>query len=206
MFKRLFKPSVLKIRLWFFLLNVFLPYSSLSHQIAAPFPSVAWNYSLLCSSTLQIQSISKSRWVPPSNYYHNLITFYYLHYSVLYQTINISHPSFWNLTGLSAFTFPLKSSILNLLSKKRSLCFSGGSGSKESACSVGDQGLIPRLGWSPAETNGYPLQYSCLENFMVGYSPWGHRVGHDWVINTLKHKASCFTSSQSFPVASYHWK
>ena len=42
--------------------------------------------------------------------------------------------------------------------------FPGGSDSKESACSVGDQGLIPVLGRSPGEGNGYPLQYSDLEN------------------------------------------
>ena len=35
---------------------------------------------------------------------------------------------------------------------------------KESACNVGDLGLIPRLGRSPGEGKGYPLQYSGLEN------------------------------------------
>ena len=30
----------------------------------------------------------------------------------------------------------------------------------------GDVGLIPGLGRSPAEGNGNPLQYSCLENSM----------------------------------------
>ena len=44
------------------------------------------------------------------------------------------------------------------------LGFPGGSGGKESACNVGDLGLIPGLGRSPGEWNGYPLQYSCLEN------------------------------------------
>ena len=35
-------------------------------------------------------------------------------------------------------------------------------------------GLIPGLERSPGERNGYPLWYSCLENFMDrGYSPWG---------------------------------
>ena len=29
---------------------------------------------------------------------------------------------------------------------------------------MGDLGLIPGLGRSPGEENGYPLQYSCLEN------------------------------------------
>ena len=38
--------------------------------------------------------------------------------------------------------------------------------SKESACSARDLGSIPRLGRSPGEGNGNPLQYSCLENPM----------------------------------------
>ena len=37
-------------------------------------------------------------------------------------------------------------------------------GSEESACNVGDPGLIPGSGSSPEEGNGYPLQYACLEN------------------------------------------
>ena len=42
--------------------------------------------------------------------------------------------------------------------------FAGGSDSKESAHNAGDLGLIPELGRTPGEGNGYPLQYSCLEN------------------------------------------
>ena len=34
----------------------------------------------------------------------------------------------------------------------------------ESACNTEDLGLIPGSGISPGEGNGYPLQYSCLEN------------------------------------------
>ena len=44
--------------------------------------------------------------------------------------------------------------------------FPGGSDSKESTCNAGDPGLIPGLGRSPREEDGYPLQYSCLENSM----------------------------------------
>ena len=40
--------------------------------------------------------------------------------------------------------------------------------SEKSACNVGDLGLIPRLGRSPGEEKGYPLQYSGLENFKDG--------------------------------------
>ena len=36
----------------------------------------------------------------------------------------------------------------------------GGSDSKGYMCNAGDLGLIPRLGRSPGEGNGYPLQYS----------------------------------------------
>ena len=43
--------------------------------------------------------------------------------------------------------------------------FPGGSDGKESACNVGDSGLIPGLGKSPGEGNRNPLQY-CLENPM----------------------------------------
>ena len=44
----------------------------------------------------------------------------------------------------------------------------GGSDGKVSACNAEDAGLIPRLGRSPGEGNGNPLQYSCLENSMDG--------------------------------------
>ena len=44
--------------------------------------------------------------------------------------------------------------------------FPGSSDGKESACNVGDLGSVPGLGRSPQEGNGYPLQYSCLENSM----------------------------------------
>ena len=44
--------------------------------------------------------------------------------------------------------------------------FPGGSDGKESACNAGDLGSIPGSGKSPGEGNGYPLHYSCLENFM----------------------------------------
>ena len=43
--------------------------------------------------------------------------------------------------------------------------FPGGSDGEESTCNAGDPGFIPGSGRSPAEGNGYPLQYSCLENF-----------------------------------------
>jgi len=46
--------------------------------------------------------------------------------------------------------------------------FSDGSDGKESACNAGDLVLMPGClqGRFPGERNGYPLQYSCLENPM----------------------------------------
>ena len=44
--------------------------------------------------------------------------------------------------------------------------FPGGSAGKESTCKVGDLGSIPGLGKSPGEGEGYPFQYSGLENSM----------------------------------------
>ena len=37
---------------------------------------------------------------------------------------------------------------------------------KKYAYNAGEQGSIPGSGRSPGEGNGYPLQFSCLENFM----------------------------------------
>ena len=65
------------------------------------------------------------------------------------------------------------------------LGFSGDSDGKQSACNVGDLGLIPGLGRSPGGGHGNPLQYSCLENpqgqrSLAGSCLWGCRVGYDW--------------------------
>ena len=54
----------------------------------------------------------------------------------------------------------------------------GGSDSKESASNAGDLDSVSELGKSPGERNGYPLQYSCLENSMDRAAWWAtvHRV------------------------------
>ena len=44
--------------------------------------------------------------------------------------------------------------------------FPGGLDDKESTCNAGDLGSNPGLGRSPGKENGYPLQYSGLENSM----------------------------------------
>ena len=41
--------------------------------------------------------------------------------------------------------------------------FPGGSEVKASASNAGDLGLIPGSGRSPAEGNGNPLHYSCMD-------------------------------------------
>ena len=59
--------------------------------------------------------------------------------------------------------------------------FPVGSDGKESTCNAGDPGLIPESRRSPAEGNGNPLQYSCLENPM-DRGAWGyvHGVAKSW--------------------------
>ena len=49
---------------------------------------------------------------------------------------------------------------------------------KKKICNAGDPGLIPGLGRSPGERNGYLLPYSCLENSMDRGAWWVtvHRV------------------------------
>ena len=47
-----------------------------------------------------------------------------------------------------------------------------GSDGEDSACNVGDLGLIPGLGKSPGEGNGNLLQYSHLENSMDRGAWW----------------------------------
>ena len=61
--------------------------------------------------------------------------------------------------------------------------FPGGSDGKESTCSVGDLSLIPGLGRSPGEGNGYSPQYSSLENSM-DRGAWRvtvHGVAKSWI-------------------------
>ena len=75
--------------------------------------------------------------------------------------------------------------------------FPGGSDGKKSSCNVGDLGSVPGLGRSPGEGNGYPFQYSCLENSMgqrspVGYSPWCCKESDTTERLTLFHYYSWF--------------
>ena len=65
-----------------------------------------------------------------------------------------------------------------------SLGFPGGSDDKESACNARDLGSITGLGRSPAEGNGYPIQYLCLENSMDRGAWWAvvHGVAKSWTV------------------------
>ena len=69
--------------------------------------------------------------------------------------------------------------------------FPGGSDRKESAYNEGDLGLIPRWGRYPGEGNGYPVQYSCLENPMDRGAWWAtaHEVtkSHTWLKRLSRH-------------------
>ena len=53
---------------------------------------------------------------------------------------------------------------------------------KESLCNAGDPGSIPGWGRSPGEENGYPFQYSCLENSVDRETWWArvHGVTKSW--------------------------
>ena len=62
-----------------------------------------------------------------------------------------------------------------------------GSDGKESACNAGDQGSIPGSGRPPGGGNGYPLQYSCLDNPMKTSEPDGLQSTQD-KIRALKFK------------------
>ena len=46
------------------------------------------------------------------------------------------------------------------------LGFPDGLDDKDSACNAGDPSSIPGLGRFPGEGNGFPIQYSCLDNSM----------------------------------------
>ena len=95
---------------------------------------------------------------------------------------------FWMLSFKPAFSLSSFTFIKRLFSPSLRfvLGFFCGSAGKESTCSVGDLGSIPWLRRSPGEGNGYPLQYSGMENSMDcivrGVS---QRVRHNWVTFTF---------------------
>ena len=82
-------------------------------------------------------------------------------------------------------------------------CFRFASGGKGSTCNAGDLGSIPGFGRSPGEGNGYPLQYSGLENSMdcivhgvaksqTRLSPFHFHFAIYWTNNSLYYH--CFSN------------
>ena len=78
----------------------------------------------------------------------------------------------YNFTVIIIITITIIAAVIKYKFYSMSLIgFPGGSGSKESTCKVGHLGLIPRLGRSPGEWKGYPLQYFGLENSLDCIAP-----------------------------------
>ena len=75
------------------------------------------------------------------------------------------HPEYW------ALYWVLKETSATRIHLGHFHRWHSGSVSKESACSAGDLGSIPRSGGSHGEGNGNPLQYFCLGNPM-GRGAW----------------------------------
>ena len=74
-----------------------------------------------------------------------------------------------------------KSSIINKMNSEP-MGFTHSSVCKEWACNAGELSSIPGLGRSPGEGNGYPLQYSCLENSKDRRAWWAavHAMAKSW--------------------------
>ena len=75
------------------------------------------------------------------------------------------------LAHLSSVLLRANVSSLKIISSP-AIVFSCGSDGRESACNAGDPCMIPGSRKSPGEGNGYPLQYSCLENSMERGAWW----------------------------------
>ena len=70
--------------------------------------------------------------------------------------------------------------LLTILWQQFNLCargLAGGSVVKNPSANAGNADSIPGLGRSPRETNGNPLQYSCLENPMDRGGWWAPVLG-----------------------------
>ena len=90
---------------------------------------------------------------------------------------------------------------------------SPGSWGKESACNSGDLGSIPGSGRSLGEGNGYPFQYSCLEDSIVRgvfcmFYNFLFRFYHSrqWVIDSYvkKNAANIATFSTNYVIRKWH--
>ena len=97
-------------------------------------------------------------------------------HSVLWESLAFLFRVLLHLTFIAKLLI-LKTAFFHIfMHSKPLLDFPGGSDGKESACNVGDPGLIPS-GRSPGEGNGYPHQYSSLENSMNRGALWAAVYG-----------------------------
>ena len=82
----------------------------------------------------------------------------------------------------NTFTFSDISDITIIVVIELLVGFPSGLDSRESDYNVGDMGSVPGLGRSPGEGNGYPLQYSWLENSMDrgAWRATVHGVSKSW--------------------------
>ena len=73
------------------------------------------------------------------------------------------------------------------------LGFPGGSVVKNLPANAGDVGSIPGSGRSPEEENGNPSRKSHQQRSLMGYSPWGCKIGrHNSAIKQQQHTHTCF--------------
>ena len=82
-----------------------------------------------------------------------------------------------------SITFRIKST-LRILDLESGPHWPGRSDGKESTYNAEKCGLIPGLGGFPGEWNGYPFQFSCLENSMDRGPMSLQRVRCDWATFT----------------------
>ena len=95
--------------------------------------------------------------------------------------------------------------------------FPGGSDGKASACNVGDPSSIPGSGRVPWRRKWQPTPVLLPGKFyglrsLVGYSPWDHRVGHDWATSLVHWFFSLYCPPLvfhlvfGFPTMSIRWR
>ena len=94
-------------------------------------------------------------------------------FTVMLSTPSILQSSWVRGRLASLFAFQEKHSLGRMVTCPGTLVGTAGmdilgpcSVSKEPACAAGDSGSIPGSGRAPGEGNGYPLQYSCRENYI----------------------------------------
>ena len=134
-------------------------------------------------------------------------TFYHLSHQESPRAALFLSISQWNSYFILAISLPVIFKCFSNTILIRPTAFPGDSDSKGSACNAGDTGdpgSISGLGRSPGESNGYPLQYSCLENSMekslVGYSQWGLKESDttEWLTQFICPKSSILLEKVHF--------